>query len=130
MTRVVVAWSPDEFGRSALTSGVAEARMRGLGLVVVNASRGDALVDDRFASDDELAGVRAELEEAGLSYDVRQSVGLDVGDQVLDVAAEVDASLIVLGLRRRTPVGKLIMGSVAQRILLGAACPVLAVKPA
>jgi nucleotide-binding universal stress UspA family protein len=130
MSKVVVAWSPDEFGRAALTHGVAEARLRGLGLLVVNASRGDALVDDRFASDDDLAGVRAELEEAGLSYDVRQSVGLDVGDQVLDVAAEVGASLIVLGLRRRTPVGKLIMGSVAQRILLGAHCPVLAVKPA
>jgi len=129
MSQIVVAWSPDEFGRAALTSAVAEARMRGTGIVVVNATRGDALVDDRFASDDDLHGVRAGLEEAGLPYDVRQSVGADVGDQVLAVAAEVDASLIVLGLRRRTPVGKLIMGSVAQRILLGAHCPVLAVKP-
>lgn len=130
MSEIVVAWSPDEFGRAALTHAVAEARRRGTGIVVVNATRGDALVDDRFASDDDLHGVRAGLDEAGLTYDVRQSVGADVGDQVLAVADEVDADLIVLGLRRRTPVGKLIMGSVAQRILLGAHCPVLAVKPA
>lgn len=128
MSRIVVAWSPDEYGRTALAHAVAEARLRGLGLLVVNATRGDALVDDRFAGDEDLVGVRAELDEAGLPYEVRQSVGADVGDQVLEVAAEVDASLIVLGLRRRTPVGKLLMGSVAQRILLGAHCPVLAVK--
>jgi nucleotide-binding universal stress UspA family protein len=129
MSQIVVAWSPDDYGRAALTHAVAEARMRGQGVVVVNASRGDALVDDRFASDEDLHDVRARLDEAGLPYDVRQSVGPDVGDQVLAVAAEVDAALIVLGLRRRTPVGKLIMGSAAQRILLGARCPVLAVKP-
>lgn len=130
MSQIVVAWSPDEYGSAALTHAVAEARLRGLGVVVVNATRGESLVDDRFASDEDLQGVRAGLEEAGLPYDVRQSVGADVGDQVLAVAVEVDAALIVLGLRRRTPVGKLIMGSVAQRILLGAHCPVLAVKPA
>ena len=45
-------------------------------------------------------------------------------------AASVSADLVVIGLRRRSPVGKLLMGSVAQRILLGADCAVLAVKPA
>ncbi len=48
---------------------------------------------------------------------------------VLGVAAEVDADLVVVGVRHRTPVGKLVLGSTAQQILLGAACPVLAVKP-
>ena len=39
-----------------------------------------------------------------------------------------DAELIIIGLRRRSPVGKLIMGSTSQRILLDAPCAVLAVK--
>ena len=44
------------------------------------------------------------------------------------MAEEVGADFIVIGLRKRTPVGKLILGSNAQRILLDAPCPVLAVK--
>ena len=48
--------------------------------------------------------------------------------EILRVAEQMDAELIVIGLRRRTPVGKLILGSNAQRILLDAHCPVLAVK--
>ena len=53
----------------------------------------------------------------------------DVADEVLRVAQEADASVIVIGLRKRSPVGKLLMGSSAQRILLDADRPVLAVKP-
>ncbi len=49
-------------------------------------------------------------------------------EDLLAVAEEVDPALIVIGLRRRTPVGKLILGSNAQRILLDAHAPVLAVK--
>jgi nucleotide-binding universal stress UspA family protein len=49
---------------------------------------------------------------------------------VIDVAVEVDASVLVIGLRHRTAVGKLLMGSTAQRILLDCPCPVLAVKDA
>ena len=52
----------------------------------------------------------------------------DLADEFLDVAREVDASLIVIGLRHRTQVGKFILGSHAQRILMQADRPVLAVK--
>jgi nucleotide-binding universal stress UspA family protein len=48
---------------------------------------------------------------------------------VVDIADEVGAELIVIGMRRRSAVGKLLLGSTAQRILLDARCPVLAVKP-
>ena len=130
MTTIVVGWTPDEFGEVALRRGIEEARLRDGRVVVVNATRGDALVDERYADDDQLGRLTSELSGAGVEVDVRRSMGADVGDQVLAVAADVSADLVVIGLRRRTPVGKLLMGSVAQRILLGAECAVLAVKPA
>lgn len=130
MTTIVVGWTPDEFGEAALARGVEEARLRQGRVVVVNATRGDALVDERYADNDQLARLAAELAETGIEVDVRRSMGADVADQVLAVAADVSGDLIVIGLRKRTPVGKLLMGSVAQRILLGADCAVLAVKPA
>jgi nucleotide-binding universal stress UspA family protein len=129
-TVIVVGWTPDEFGEAALHRGVEEARLRSGRVVVVNATRGDALVDDRFADEEQLSRLTTELEASGVAVDVRRSMGADVGDQVLAVADEVSADLVVIGLRRRSPVGKLLMGSVAQRILLGADCAVLAVKPA
>lgn len=128
-TTIVVGWSPDEFGEAALRRAIEEARLRQGRVVVVNATRGDALVDERYADEDQLGRLTAELADSGLEVDVRRSIGTDVGDQVLEVARDVDADLVVIGLRRRTPVGKLLMGSVAQRILLGADCAVLAVKP-
>lgn len=127
---IVVGWSPDKYGAAAVEHALAEARLRDARVVVVNATRGDSYVDQRFAADQDLERLEATLAASDVAHEVRQSVGQDVGDQVLTVAAEVDASVVVIGLRRRSPVGKLIMGSVAQRILLGAACPVHAVKPA
>jgi nucleotide-binding universal stress UspA family protein len=53
----------------------------------------------------------------------------DLSDEVVRVAGAVDAAVIVIGLRKRSPVGKLLMGSTAQRILLDSDRPVLAVKP-
>lgn len=64
-----------------------------------------------------------------MPYGVRRFTSTELAaDDVLTVAEEVGAELIVIGLRHRTPVGKLIMGSTAQSILLDANCSVLAVK--
>ncbi|HEX5429354.1 MAG TPA: universal stress protein, partial [Pedococcus sp.] len=71
-----------------------------------------------------------DLGELGIESEVRRvEEGSDASDALLAVASEVDASVLVIGLRHRTPVGKLLLGSNAQRILLEASCPVLAVKP-
>ncbi|SKB08576.1 universal stress protein [Aeromicrobium choanae] len=126
---IVVAYSPDRYGRAALAHGAAEATLRGEHLLVVNDTRGDALVDDRFAHEDEIAGVRDRLETLGLTAEVRQEVVRDVAEGVVKAATETGASLIVVGVRHRSPVGKALLGSVAQRVILDATCPVLSVKP-
>ncbi|WP_311380638.1 universal stress protein [Arthrobacter sp. ISL-69] len=48
---------------------------------------------------------------------------------MIDASYEEDVELIVIGVRRRSPVGKLFLGSTAQRVILEAGCPVTAVKP-
>jgi nucleotide-binding universal stress UspA family protein len=126
---VVVGWTPDEYGDVALDFALAEARDHEHGVVVVNGTKGDAYVDERYAGSDALAALEERLAASGLEHEVRQGVAPDVAEQLVDIAAELPASLVVLGLRRRTPVGKLLMGSVAQRVLLHADCPVLCVKP-
>ena len=75
--------------------------------------------------------MRRELSEAGIEHEVRQPVeGRSAADEILAAASESSADLIVIGLRRRSPVGKLITGSTAQQVLLDAECPVVAVKAA
>jgi nucleotide-binding universal stress UspA family protein len=108
-----------------------EARLRSTRLVVINSNRGgkDLAADEAARYDAELETIKRQLEEAGVDHEVRQLVrGLEPVEDLIAVAEETNADFIVIGLRRRTPVGKLILGSNAQRILLDAPCPVLAVK--
>lgn len=131
MGSIVVGYVPKAEGRAALRRAAEEARLRNLRLVVVNSHRGGREFDreDAIESEAHLEEVRNELDKAGVEHEVRQLVrGLDPAEDLIGVADELDAELIVIGLRRRSPVGKLILGSNAQRVLLDAACPVLAVK--
>ena len=128
---IVVGYVPRSEGRAALRRAAEEARLRSVRLVVVNSHKGGAALDDVEAVEHEreLAEVRRELDAEGIQNEVRQLVrGLDPAEDLIAVAKETGADFIVIGLRRRTPVGKLILGSNAQRILLEAPCPVLAVK--
>jgi nucleotide-binding universal stress UspA family protein len=128
---VVVGYVPTEEGRAALRRAASECKLRNTRLVVINSNRGGKDLDatDAARYEEELATVRSELDAAGISHEVRQLVrGLEPAEDIIAVAEEVAADFIVIGLRRRSPVGKLILGSNAQRILLEAPCPVLAVK--
>jgi nucleotide-binding universal stress UspA family protein len=126
---VVVGYIPDQFGEAALAAGIEEAGRRNTDLVVVNATKGDALVDRRYVGEAGLAELRAKLVNADVRSEVRQAMGTDVAREIVRAAAETEADVIVIGLRHRTPVGKLIMGSVAQQVMLEAPCWVIGVKP-
>jgi len=123
MATVVVGYVPKPEGEAALAAAVEEARRRGATLVVVNARPPGA------DPGPDLDAVRRRLAESGLRFEIRElAQGLEAAEDLISVAEETGAELIVIGLRRRTPVGKLILGSNAQRVLLDAPCPVLAVK--
>ena len=131
MGTVVVGYVSKPEGEAALRTAVAEARLRGASLLVVSSHRGGADLDDQTSDqvDRDLEAARATLEQSGVAYELRQLVrGFEPAEDLLSIAESSQAELIVIGLRRRSPVGKLILGSNAQRILLDASCPVLAVK--
>jgi nucleotide-binding universal stress UspA family protein len=131
MGTVVVGYVPKPEGEAALAKAIDEAKLRGARLVVVNSHRGGSDFDGDASTEAEreMGAVRTTLDAAGVEYDVRQLVrGFEPAEDLISIAEANSAELIVIGLRRRSPVGKLILGSNAQRVLLDAHCPVLAVK--
>jgi nucleotide-binding universal stress UspA family protein len=127
---VLVGFLPTAEGDAAFDAGLAEAQRRGERLLVLNSPRGGAPVSADAAGAERVAQLTRRAQDAGVDVEVRQDAHHgDLSDEVVRVAEQVDASVIVIGLRRRSPVGKLLMGSTAQRILLDADRPVLAVKP-
>lgn len=126
---VVVGYIPDKFGDAALGAGIEEARRRETDLVIVNATKGDALIDRRYLGADAWADLEHRLMDLDRPHQLRRAMGADVAAEILQVVRDTDAELVVIGIRHRTPVGKMIMGSVAQQVLLDSPCPVLAVKP-
>jgi nucleotide-binding universal stress UspA family protein len=131
MGTVVVGYVPKPEGEAALSAAIAEAKLRSSTLVVVNSHRGGESFDAEKSAqaDAQLEAVKKQLEDSGVEFEVRQLVrGFEPAEDLIGIAESTDAELIVIGLRRRTPVGKLILGSNAQRILLDAHCAVLAVK--
>lgn len=126
---VVVGYIPNEYGEAALSEAFAEAVRRGTGVVVVNTSKGDALVDKKYVGEQSRGDLELRLSAAPVDVELRQSIGADAADEILDVVREVNAEALVIGIRHRSQVGKMLMGSVAVRLLMEAPCPVVAVKP-
>lgn len=114
---VMVAVPDSEEGLCALEAAVAEAQQLGTELVVVNLTLGEVDLSEL---------------PAGLNHSVVGRSGR--GDRhpaetVLRALSEhPEVERLVIGVARRSPVGKLVLGSVSQQLILEAEVPVLAVK--
>ena len=126
---IVVGYTADAFGKAALDHAVTEAKLRGTGLLVINSTAGDAYSDARFARSGEIEDLQTSLVSAGVEFEVRQPVGVDAAEELLGAMDRPEADLLVIGIRHRSPVGKLLLGSVSQQLILECPKPVLTVKP-
>lgn len=114
---VVVARTSTPEGEAALAASIEEARRRQEDLLVFNIE--GAQLDPEG---DELDGVP-------VTFRTPDTRNRDAVGELLDTAEQVDASAVVIGVKHRSPVGKLLLGSAAQQVLLEANAPVIAVKP-
>ena len=136
---IIARYTTQPEGQAALDMAVEEARRSEGKLVLAQARpepRGESQshVTAWLASLDDLrkSGQQLEtrLQEQGIDarYQLLEQSSESPGAQILSLAKRLGADLIVIGVRRRSAVGKLVLGSASQEILLGAECPVLAVK--
>ena len=126
---ILVGYTPTPEGTAALARATLEAKQQGAHLAVLNTGKDGNYNDPVFATEQDIDAVDAQLTDADIPHSIhRPNDDLSAADSILNAAHDLAADLIVIGLRRRSPVGKLITGSTAQEVLLGADCPVLTVK--
>ena len=105
---IVVGYSADRFGAAAVEHGIAEAKLRDSSLLVINATEGESYVDRRFAGSGQIVDLETHLADSGPLSGSASRWGW---------------------IRHRSPVGKLLLGSVSQKLMLECREPVLAVEP-
>ena len=125
---ILVAYAPRPEGQAALEKGIEIAQRRNERLMVVNATPGDGN-DASMASAHDADRVEKLLAASKVDAEFKQfGRGKSTVEEIEALVDSLPASLLIIGIRKRSPVGKLIMGSVAQELLLSVSCPVLAVK--
>jgi nucleotide-binding universal stress UspA family protein len=129
--RIVAGFLRSPEGRAALQRAIEESRLRDAELLVVHSMRGGERdeLENVLTYREEFEELEKQLAEEDIRYRlVEYARGNAPSEDLLQAAEDENADMIVIGIRRRTPVGKLILGSNAQDILLHADCAVLAVK--
>jgi nucleotide-binding universal stress UspA family protein len=132
---VAVAHHTRSSSELALVEGARQAAYRGTDLVVilvVPSLDEDIAEANRAGISDAVDKALASAGVSGVGWDLKLVAGgsdiADVSQAILGAVRELGSELLVIGARRRSPVGKAFLGSVAQNIILDADVPVLVVK--
>ena len=126
---ILVAYVPRPEGQAALDKGIEIATRRNERLVVLNAGPGGAQEDPSVVNGYEAERVEERLAGLPIQAEFKQFVrGKSAIDEIVELVEQLQATMLIIGMRKRSPVGKLLLGSVAQEILFNVPCPVLAVK--
>lgn len=126
---VLVAYLPGAMGEAAFEAGLELAKEKATRLLVVNSPKAGSLVDARMLDEAGISTLIERGKKMEIEVEVVQPPNEDPVDAISDLIATNRFSVLVIGIRKRSSVGKLLMGSTAQRLLLELPIPILAVKP-
>lgn len=130
---IVVGYAGGSHGRACLEHAVEEAAARGTSILVINAvpegGRSSSGRGTRVVDADEMAQIQKRLTESGVRFEIRQQIGAVPSEELLRAMDDPDAQMLVIGMRRRTQVGKLLLGSTSAYLLIECEKPVMVVKP-
>jgi nucleotide-binding universal stress UspA family protein len=118
----------------ALQHGAREAKSRATDLAVLHVVENlDLDVEAAYRSSltDEIESALADVGATGLAWHLHLATARDdVAETIMDLTKAASADLLVIGARRRSPLGKFLLGSVTQTLILESDLPVLVVKSA
>ncbi|PWH06081.1 universal stress protein [Brachybacterium endophyticum] len=126
--KILLGYVPSPTSEAALEYALREVRTKDAQLIVLASERG---ADPRkTGGEGATAELRERLEASGASYELRTVPSRDdAADDILKTIEQDAVDLVILGIRHRTPIGKMLLGSTAQRVIMEAPCPVVCVKP-
>ena len=128
MSKILLAYVPSATSEAAFDFAVEEAERRDASLLVLASERAPDPRKARGVPDKR--PLQERLEETGLGFELRTVPRRDdPADDILDAVEHDDVALVVLGIRKRTPIGKILLGSTSQRVAIESPVPVVLVKP-
>ncbi|MFI6374434.1 universal stress protein [Streptomyces sp. NPDC050546] len=125
---IVISYSPSPSGEAALAAGITEAQLRGTDAVIVNVSHGNIDSGRKVATPAQLAAAQQRAADAGVAVTTTQPDDALPHYAITRTVQEIDAELLVIGLRKRSAVGKIVTGSLARELLLNPPCDIYAVR--
>jgi nucleotide-binding universal stress UspA family protein len=129
--KILVGFDGSKVSEAALELAAAHAQAFGAQLFLVRSMVGGPEVPKRdFENNErELKYHKNEFKKKNIACESLLSVsGLEPGEDLTRLAEEQQVDEIIIGVRRRSKVGKLVFGSTAQYVILSAPCPVVTVK--
>ncbi len=129
--KILVGYDGTNSAKEALNLTKSHAKAFGASVEVVTSMQKGTESERKFIEQAErgLGYAKSLFEEDGIACNTHLLIrGLSAGEDLVEFANENQIDHIVVGVKRRSKVGKLLMGSTAQYVILQAECPVITVK--
>jgi nucleotide-binding universal stress UspA family protein len=129
--RIVVGYDGSNSAKEALRVTRKHAEAFGAAVDVVTSMVKGTEQEQESIEDAErgLEWAKTIFEENGIACKTHLLIrGMAPGEDLVEFARDNNSDLLVVGVKRRSKVGKLLMGSTAQFVVLQAPCPVMTVK--